>query len=218
MPFATHVSCTIEMTSTTREWDVAVIDEIQMIGNPQRGQAWTRALLGLRAREVVVVVRRESSPPSVSSSRPRRRFVVARAVRRRFRRLVRVVGFVVSSASSFRRLVRVVVSLSRLRRWFVVSSAASFCRRVRVVVSSSSRSRRRFVRGGVGRHVAPRKDLISPPPSLPHTIEEEKEAPSAPPRSAPPPPPPRSPPTTAAHHRTTTQSRGGARATPTRCC
>ncbi len=32
--------------------DVAVIDEIQMIEDPQRGGGWTRALLGLPAREV----------------------------------------------------------------------------------------------------------------------------------------------------------------------
>ena len=32
--------------------DVAVIDEIQMIEDPQRGGGWSRALLGLPAREV----------------------------------------------------------------------------------------------------------------------------------------------------------------------
>lgn len=32
--------------------DVAVIDEIQMIQNPQRGWAWTRALLGVQAKEI----------------------------------------------------------------------------------------------------------------------------------------------------------------------
>lgn len=34
--------------------EVAVIDEIQMIKDPQRGWAWTRALLGLRAEEIHV--------------------------------------------------------------------------------------------------------------------------------------------------------------------
>ena len=33
-------------------YDVAVIDEIQMIGDEQRGSAWSRALMGLPAREV----------------------------------------------------------------------------------------------------------------------------------------------------------------------
>ena len=46
VPFADHVSCTIEMVNINRAYDVAVIDEIQMIGSPQRGHAWTRALLG----------------------------------------------------------------------------------------------------------------------------------------------------------------------------
>lgn len=49
---ATHVSCTIEKLDVAREYDVAVIDEIQMIGDDQRGAAWTRALLGLKCREI----------------------------------------------------------------------------------------------------------------------------------------------------------------------
>jgi hypothetical protein len=52
--FATHVSCTLEMVKLKKEYDVAVIDEIQMINDPQRGYAWTKALLGLRAREIHV--------------------------------------------------------------------------------------------------------------------------------------------------------------------
>lgn len=32
--------------------EIAIIDEIQMIKDPQRGWAWTRALLGLKAEEV----------------------------------------------------------------------------------------------------------------------------------------------------------------------
>lgn len=41
VPFATHVSCTIEMASTSTDYEVAVIDEIQMIADGQRGQIWT---------------------------------------------------------------------------------------------------------------------------------------------------------------------------------
>ena len=52
VPFATHVSCTIEMASLERDYDVAVIDEIQMLADEHRGYAWTRALNGLRAREI----------------------------------------------------------------------------------------------------------------------------------------------------------------------
>ncbi len=51
---ARHVSSTIEKLDIEREYDVAVIDEIQMIGNSQRGQAWTRAVLGLRCPEIHV--------------------------------------------------------------------------------------------------------------------------------------------------------------------
>lgn len=49
---AEHVSCTVEMTPLDYQVDVAVIDEIQMIGDRDRGWAWCRALLGLPAREI----------------------------------------------------------------------------------------------------------------------------------------------------------------------
>lgn len=51
---ANHVCSTIEKLNFEKEYDVAVIDEIQMISNDQRGQAWTRALLGLRCVEIHV--------------------------------------------------------------------------------------------------------------------------------------------------------------------
>ncbi|PWN53247.1 P-loop containing nucleoside triphosphate hydrolase protein [Violaceomyces palustris] len=51
-PLAGLVSCTVEMANLSRPWDVAVIDEIQMIGDPQRGFAWTEAVLGLPAKEL----------------------------------------------------------------------------------------------------------------------------------------------------------------------
>uniref|UniRef100_A0A3P9K4L4 ATP-dependent RNA helicase SUPV3L1, mitochondrial n=1 Tax=Oryzias latipes TaxID=8090 RepID=A0A3P9K4L4_ORYLA len=51
---AGHVACTIEMCSVTTPYEVAVIDEIQMIRDPSRGWAWTRALLGLCADEIHV--------------------------------------------------------------------------------------------------------------------------------------------------------------------
>jgi ATP-dependent RNA helicase SUPV3L1/SUV3 len=46
------VSSTVEMANMKKALDVAVIDEIQMIGDPERGWAWTQALLGLQAREI----------------------------------------------------------------------------------------------------------------------------------------------------------------------
>lgn len=39
-------SCTVEMAPMNRQFDVAIIDEIQMIADRQRGWAWTNALLG----------------------------------------------------------------------------------------------------------------------------------------------------------------------------
>ncbi|XP_015261078.1 PREDICTED: ATP-dependent RNA helicase SUPV3L1, mitochondrial [Gekko japonicus] len=49
-----HVACTIEMCSVNTPYEVAVIDEVQMIKDPSRGWAWTRALLGLCAEEIHV--------------------------------------------------------------------------------------------------------------------------------------------------------------------
>ncbi|KAL7116219.1 hypothetical protein ACP275_04G229300 [Erythranthe tilingii] len=51
-PFSNHVACTVEMVSTDELYDVAVIDEIQMMADSCRGYAWTRALLGLKADEI----------------------------------------------------------------------------------------------------------------------------------------------------------------------
>ncbi|XP_035508285.1 ATP-dependent RNA helicase SUPV3L1, mitochondrial [Morone saxatilis] len=51
---AAHVACTIEMCNVTTQYEVAVIDEIQMIRDSSRGWAWTRALLGLCAEEIHV--------------------------------------------------------------------------------------------------------------------------------------------------------------------
>lgn len=47
-------SCTVEMVPLNLKLDVAVIDEIQMISDPERGSAWTNALLGVQAKEVHV--------------------------------------------------------------------------------------------------------------------------------------------------------------------
>ncbi|XP_038213774.1 ATP-dependent RNA helicase SUV3 homolog, mitochondrial isoform X2 [Zerene cesonia] len=47
-----HVACTVEMTSLNDSYEVAIIDEIQMIGDRGRGWAWTRAVLGLQADEI----------------------------------------------------------------------------------------------------------------------------------------------------------------------
>ncbi|KAI9455720.1 hypothetical protein BJY52DRAFT_1224580, partial [Lactarius psammicola] len=49
---ATLCSCTVEMLSLERRYDVVVIDEIQMIADSQRGHAWTAAVLGVAADEL----------------------------------------------------------------------------------------------------------------------------------------------------------------------
>lgn len=49
-----RMSCTIEMIPYHTHFDVAVIDEIQMISDTERGGSWTNALLGLNASEVHV--------------------------------------------------------------------------------------------------------------------------------------------------------------------
>ena len=49
---STHVACTVEMTELNERYDVAVIDEMQMIGDPERGWAWTQAFLGLQCKEI----------------------------------------------------------------------------------------------------------------------------------------------------------------------
>jgi ATP-dependent RNA helicase SUPV3L1/SUV3 len=49
-----HLACTVEMANLEKEYEVAVIDEIQMIKDSQRGWAWTRAFLGLKAKEIHV--------------------------------------------------------------------------------------------------------------------------------------------------------------------
>ncbi len=45
-------SCTVEMTPLNRRVDVAVIDEVQMMADDDRGWAWTQALLGVQAAHV----------------------------------------------------------------------------------------------------------------------------------------------------------------------
>lgn len=50
----THTARTIETADLGRPIDVAVIDEIQMLSDPDRGWAWTNALFGVPAKTVIV--------------------------------------------------------------------------------------------------------------------------------------------------------------------
>ncbi len=49
---AEHYSSTIEMARLNERFECCVIDEIQMISDPHRGWAWTRALVNLNAPEI----------------------------------------------------------------------------------------------------------------------------------------------------------------------
>ncbi|MEE8616481.1 MAG: helicase, partial [Roseateles sp.] len=49
------VSSTIEMVNTRDVIDVAVIDEAQMIFDDSRGWAWTQAIVGVPARELIII-------------------------------------------------------------------------------------------------------------------------------------------------------------------
>lgn len=52
VPDATHFASTIEMAKLQSRFDCCVIDEIQMLTDPQRGWAWTRALVNIQADEI----------------------------------------------------------------------------------------------------------------------------------------------------------------------
>ncbi|MBP5154687.1 MAG: hypothetical protein ILP12_06770 [Lachnospiraceae bacterium] len=56
VPGARYQASTVEMLNTKTVYETAVIDEAQMIGDPDRGGAWTRAVLGICAREIHVCV------------------------------------------------------------------------------------------------------------------------------------------------------------------
>ena len=49
---AAMTSCTVEMVPLNTDLDIAVVDEIQMVADPERGWAWTQALLGIKAKEL----------------------------------------------------------------------------------------------------------------------------------------------------------------------
>jgi len=53
-PHARHVSSTVEMVDLSRSLEVAVVDEAQLLEDPQRGWAWTLAIAGVRAKHVVL--------------------------------------------------------------------------------------------------------------------------------------------------------------------
>ena len=58
----THIARTIETLDLHRVVDVCVIDEVQMLGDPSRGWAWTQAIVGAPARLVVLTGAPEAIP------------------------------------------------------------------------------------------------------------------------------------------------------------
>jgi ATP-dependent RNA helicase SUPV3L1/SUV3 len=52
VPNSLITSCTVEKLDINKEYALAIIDEVQMVGSSQRGAAWSRAILGARAKEV----------------------------------------------------------------------------------------------------------------------------------------------------------------------
>lgn len=51
-PGSRVTAATVEMLDIQEEFDLAVIDEAQMVQDDLRGHSWTRAILGIRAREI----------------------------------------------------------------------------------------------------------------------------------------------------------------------
>jgi ATP-dependent RNA helicase SUPV3L1/SUV3 len=56
------VSSTIEMVNTSRPIDVAVIDEAQMLFDSSRGWAWTQAIVGVPANELIIICSAYAAP------------------------------------------------------------------------------------------------------------------------------------------------------------
>lgn len=54
-PGAQVVSSTLEMVNTRELLEVAVIDEAQMLFDPDRGWAWTQAIVGVPAEELIII-------------------------------------------------------------------------------------------------------------------------------------------------------------------
>lgn len=54
-PTARHLAATVEMCPFHNPVDVAIIDEAQMLSDPDRGAAWTAAIMGVPARHVFIL-------------------------------------------------------------------------------------------------------------------------------------------------------------------
>lgn len=61
-PGSRHTAATVEMCPFRIPVDVAVIDEVQMLADPERGSAWTAAMIGVPARTVIVLGAPDAAP------------------------------------------------------------------------------------------------------------------------------------------------------------
>ncbi len=62
LPGSHHVCATVEMADLSSEVAVAVVDEIQMLADEDRGWAWTQAVIGLPARTLILAGAAEAEP------------------------------------------------------------------------------------------------------------------------------------------------------------
>ena len=56
------MASTIEMADFDENYDIAVIDEAQLVADPDRGHSWTKAILGLRASEIHICMSPAAEP------------------------------------------------------------------------------------------------------------------------------------------------------------
>ncbi len=61
-PHSRVTASTIEMADINDTYDIAVIDEAQMVSDTERGHSWTRAILGLLAREIHICLSPAAEP------------------------------------------------------------------------------------------------------------------------------------------------------------
>jgi ATP-dependent RNA helicase SUPV3L1/SUV3 len=62
VPGSRHTAATVEMCPFSTPVELAVIDEVQMLADPDRGAAWTAAIMGVPARTVIVLGSPDAAP------------------------------------------------------------------------------------------------------------------------------------------------------------
>lgn len=67
MAGAQHTASTIEMMNPSKIVEVAVIDEIQMLQDPDRGAAWTHALVGIPAKRIFICGSNAVTAPCIAA-------------------------------------------------------------------------------------------------------------------------------------------------------